>query len=62
MRELAIYLNRIVIRLVPLALVIVFLFGATGHVPVKADPGYFGSGTSANITGLNSGQIYYFQA
>ncbi len=30
--------------------------------PTSGSPGYFGSGISANVTGLNPGQTYYFRA
>jgi len=60
MRELVIYLNRIIIRLVPLALIIVFVIGVIGPVPARADPGWYDTDwqyrkkitiNSANVSG-----------
>ncbi len=35
------HLNKNLIRLVPLALIIVFIIGAIGPIPVRADPGWY---------------------
>ncbi len=39
-------------------------YDASGYPgsPTSGSPGYFGSGTSVNVTGLNPNQTYYFRA